>query len=257
MRGVIIKKLLVGLFLVLIFFINTPSLVIAAGYGIGVKKNDEIIWTCNTCNDEKMEQLFGKNWNNNNSRFFRNMEEGSFLKWKITDINEKKIYSNTTGSKEIALTMKYDVWIWRKDEEWGTRDHEEQNSLFKNPNHFSNNFIFNNFTPLWLPVPIGEYIKDLEPNLYNSYSVDGRVLLSITFELEKNELNKEYPSEYIKVLAIYNGEGILRSYKLYIKDHVVIIDISLKNLNIFNIIFVITILILSYVGLIYLTLKID
>jgi hypothetical protein len=69
-------------------------------------------------------------------------------------------------------------------------------------------------------------MKTLESRLDDAYTIDGRVLLSITLELKKGSLDGDYPREYVKILAMYNERGILRTYKLYITNHVVIIDIS-------------------------------
>ena len=72
-------------------------------------------------------------------------------------------------------------------------------------------------------------MKELEQVLFEGYTIDGRVLLSITCELTEEDLDDKYPKEDIKVLAMYTSEGVLRSYKLYYSDHYVIIDISLDT----------------------------
>jgi hypothetical protein len=76
--------------------------------------------------------------------------------------------------------------------------------------------------PFWLPIPVGEYLGGL--NLSDEYNVDNRVLPTLNVEIGKNETG--FPSKDIKIIAIYNDQGILNSYKLYVKGNVVIIDIS-------------------------------
>ena len=229
----------------------------AIDYGSGVKEGDELIWNCNVYQKQKMEQLFGNDWDKFNASVFKDLEKGARMKWKITEIIENALlYSNKTKNNESALSIMFDIWNWTKNVDWGSKDSQDQRILFKNPLNNLDDLIYPNFAPFWLPVPIGEYMKAIEPVLSSGYTVDGRVLLAITIELNIGDLDGTYPTEYIKVLAIYNDRGILRSYKLYITDHFVMVDISLESNPILEIPLIIAIVVLSYIGLAFVLLKI-
>lgn len=222
----------------------------AIEYSAGVKEGDELIWICSIYQKEKMEQLFGNDWDEINASVFKDMEEGAKMKWRITEIIENAIlYSNKTKNNESALSIKFDIWNWTKNVDWGSKDSQDQRSLFKNPLNNLDDLIYPNFAPFWLPVPIGEYMKAMEPVLSSGYTVDGRVLLAITIELNIGDLDGTYPTEYVKVLALYNDKGIIRSYKLYITDHFVMVDISLESNPILEIPLIILLVVLSYIGL--------
>ncbi|MFX0105629.1 MAG: hypothetical protein ACFE75_09070 [Candidatus Hodarchaeota archaeon] len=232
------------------------SRVRAIDYSAGIKEGRELIWICNIYQKQKMEQLFGNDWDKVNASIFKDLEEGAKMKWKITDIIENAmLYSNKTKNNESALSIKFDIWNWTKNVDWGPRDSQDERILFKNPLNNLDHLIYPNFVPFWLPVPTGEYMKAMEPVLSSGYTIDGRVLLAITIELDKNELDGTYPTEYVKVLAMYNDEGILRSYKLYITDHFVMVDISLESNPILEIPLIIIIVVLSYFGLTIVLLK--
>lgn len=229
----------------------------AINYIAGVKEGDELIWFCNIYQKQKMEQLFGNDWDKVNASVFKGLEKGTKMKWKITEINENDLlYSNKTMNNESALSIKFDVWNWTKNVDWGSKDSQDQRILFKNPLNNLDDLIYPNFAPFWLPVPIGEYMKAMEPVLSSGYTIDGRVLLAITIELNIGDLDGTYPTEYVKVLAMYNDKGILRSYKLYITDHFVMVDISLKSNPIIEIPIIIIIIVLSYIGLAFVLSKI-
>jgi len=65
-------------------------------------------------------------------------------------------------------------------------------------------------------------------------------------------LKGDYPTIFIKIQAMYNDKGILSSYKLYIEDHKVIIDISLETSVPYELYLFPAIIAIFYVGLIYL-----
>jgi len=71
-------------------------------------------------------------------------------------------------------------------------------------------------------------------DLYEGYSIDTRALYAITCEINKHDLEGDYPTEYVKIQAMYTNKGILTSYKLYLDDHQVILDITLENDSIFK-----------------------
>ncbi len=110
--------------------------------------------------------------------------------------------------------------------------------------------IFPNFAPIWLPLPLDDYLKNLD--LYEGYAIDARVISTITCEIKKNDLKGDYPTIFVKIQAMYNDKGILSSYKLYIEDHKVIIDISLETSVPYELYLFPAIIAIFYVGLIYL-----
>lgn len=202
-------------------------MVIAADYDIGFDKGDEFIWNCNVFDEKKMEDIFGNDWNSLGSGLFNNIRENTQMKWEIEGIGKSEIINNQTGVKEEVFIINYKEWKWTNDNGKESEGDEKSQYAYVDPSNYEKDYIFPNFAPLWLPIPVGEYMKGLEKRLFNGYTVDGRVLLTITCELNKGDLDGKYPMQYIKILAMYNNIGILRSYKLYIKNHVVVIDISL------------------------------
>lgn len=224
----------------------------ASSYEVGVKKGESFIWNCNVYDNNKMDEILGKEWDNDG--FFEDLEKGTHMKWKIRDIdNDEKIYSSETHNNETAYSLKLGKWIWTTNENWGDEDKEEESYLFKDPHDYSDDYIFPEFAPIWLPIPIGEYLKNID--LYEGYTIDARVIDSITCEIERADLDDGYPKENIKIVAMYNDEGILMSYKLYIGDHNVLLDISLESFISINSFFLSIITAFFYVGIIYLIYK--
>jgi len=96
---------------------------------------------------------------------------------------------------------------------------------------------------------MGEYLKDID--LYEGYTIDARVIDSITCKIDRADIDDKYPKENIKIVALYTDQGILKSYKLYIGDHNVILDISLESFITVNFLFLSIITAFFYVGIIY------
>ena len=248
------KIFALNLLLILIFFSEITSNAIAIKYEVGVEENDEFIWKSNVCDRKKMEEIFGKDWDDDESGIFENLEEGSRMRWKIKEIkNDDEIYCEKTKNNETALKIISSKWKWTKDKEWGDKDSVDETTHFANPDDYEDDLILFNFAPIWLPLPLDEYLKKLD--LYKGYSIDARVISTITIEIEKNDLEGDYPTEYIKIQAMYNDKGILNSYKLYIKDHQVIIDISLETALPYIIFILPAITAVFYIGLIYIIYK--
>ena len=139
------------------------------------------------------------------------------MKWKI--------YNIETNSSLIKIEV--DIWYWIKDLNWGVKDNETQITYLTDPNNYSEGLSFINYTslvPFWFPIPVGEYMGGLKLNA--RYNVDNRVLPTLNVDIKKNGISQGYPNEDIKIIAIYNDQGILNSYKLYTKDNMVILDIA-------------------------------
>jgi len=192
---------------------SIASTVNAINYGIGVYKDQELIWKCNICNTQEMDNIFGSQWDD--SGIFRNLSIGKRMKWKISKVELNETY----------IKINFSIWEWTSENLWGIKDNDSEMVYFSDPNDYNQelNFSFyTSFVPFWLPIPVGEYLGGL--NLSDEYNVDNRVLPTLNVDIGRNETG--YPSKDIKIIAIYNNQGILDSYKLYIKGNVVIIDIS-------------------------------
>jgi hypothetical protein len=197
------------------------SKVTATNYGIGVNKNEDLIWKCKVCNNAEMDVILGTDWDN--SGIFTNLSQGTRMRWKI-------------NSAEINSTMssiEYDIWYWTASDNWGTKDNISRIEFLVDPNDYSENYSFLNntsFVPFWFPIPVGEYIGGLSLKLNIWYDVDNRVLPTINVDIPKDNIVLGYPNKDIKIIALYNDQGILNSYKLYGKGNTVIIDIVLDSL---------------------------
>ena len=246
------KYFLVSYLLSLIIFIGLMPSARASNYKIGANEGDEFIWRCNICNKEELDNILGKEWNEEG--LFEKLEEGARMRWIVRDTyDDTKLYSSETKDNETVLTIEFVKWLWTYNEKWGDRDYVEELSHFKNPDDYSEDYIFFQFAPVWLPLPLGDYLKNID--LYKGYTIDARVLPSITCKIEKRDIYDEYPKELINIVAMYNDKGILTSYKLYIKDHQVLIDISLESFISINFLFLSIISAIIYFGILYLIYK--
>ena len=239
--------------LLLIAFICTlgiSSNVTATKFIIGIEEGDVIIWNCNICDEEKMEEIFGNDWKENERELFDDIEQGAQMKWIVKETeDDDKIYSERTEDNETVLKITYKKWKWTKNKVWGERDNIGESTHFTDPDDYEKDLIFPNFAPIWLPLPLDDYLKTLD--LYEGYAIDARVISTITCEIKKNDLKGDYPTQFVKIQAMYNDKGILSSYKLYIEDHKVIIDISLETSVPYEIYLFPAIIAIFYVGLIY------
>jgi hypothetical protein len=191
----------------------------AIAYGIGVHEDQELIWKCNVCNIKEMNTIFGINWDD--SGIFRNLSSGKRMKWKINKIE----------MNETFLKINFSNYGWTSEKTWGTNHTDSEIIYFSNPKAYSQelNFsVYSSLVPFWFPIPVGEYLGRLKMNQW--YDVDNRVLPTINVDLDKDSLLPGFPSKDIQIIAIYNDQGILNSYKLYIRGNIVIIDIAFDYL---------------------------
>ena len=194
----------------------------AREFHIGVTRGQELVGKCNVCNQVEMDNIFGDNWND--SGLFNNLSMGKRMKWNISSIM----------SNEINITINVDIWGWTSEKIWSTKDFNSQITYFSNPDDYSQvlNFSFySSFVPFWFPVPVGDYIGGLSLNEW--YDVDNRVLPTLNVDLKENALSPGIPTKDIKIIAIYNDQGILNSYKIYLNGYIVILDISFDFLPIY------------------------
>ncbi|MFW9939941.1 MAG: hypothetical protein ACFFFT_02790 [Candidatus Thorarchaeota archaeon] len=192
----------------------------AINYKTGVNEDDELIWKCKVCNAAEMSIIFGLGWNNNSGNF-QNLNKGMRMKWEI----------NTVEVNETTSKIEFSIWFWTKNKSWGVKDIDSQIIYLNNPKAYTaelNISTDNSFVPFLFPIPVGEYMGNL--NLSAWYDVDSRVLPTLNVKISKDAKGEGYPSKEIKIIAIYNDKGILSSYKLYTKGNVVIVDIVLEFL---------------------------
>ena len=210
--------------LLFLFTLGFSSKVIAIGYQNGIKINDELIWNCHFCDDNKMDVLFGEFWNE--AGIFENLSANSRMKWSVNMVEE----NSTTLSALVS------IWMWQFEDNWGVQDNSSKFSYLKNPSLYPSGFNFTDvfpFIPFWLPVPVGEFLGEIP--LGKIYDVDNRVLPTLNVQIIKNSIHLNEPTESVYFIAVYNSNGILSSFKLYTSGNVVVVDISLQDLPIFAI----------------------
>jgi hypothetical protein len=187
----------------------------AVDFKVGLNENEIYLWECKICNEAEMIAIFGSGWDN--SAMFQNLSVGTRMKWdiKAVQINEK------------LMKVNFSIWYWTLDTNWGLKDSDLQISFRKDPTSYTQKLNFTKnlpFVPFWFPIPVREYMGSLSLN--DSYDVDNRVLPTLNIEIGKDDISPGIPNKDFKIIAIYNEEGILDSYKLYGKDNTVIIDIK-------------------------------
>ncbi|MFW9973543.1 MAG: hypothetical protein ACFFDF_25405 [Candidatus Odinarchaeota archaeon] len=198
-----------------LIFSNTLLIVNAFDYGVGVHKDQEIIWKCNFCNEVEMNNIFGNEWDD--SGVFKNLSIGKHMKWKINSVEINQSLSRINIS----------IWEWTSKKVWGPQDNNSEITYFFDSTE-SNFTMYRSLVPFWFPVPVGEFMGNL--NLNKWYDVDNRVLPTLNVEIGKDAISLGFPQKDIKIIAIYNDQGILNSYKLYSTGNVVVIDIALDFL---------------------------
>lgn len=242
------KTIFISFLLIIFLTIDLASSGIAIKYGAGIEKDEEIIWNCKVSNTVEMERIFGVDWDNSGGPF-ENLRRGKNLKWKIKNIDVN----------ETIIDIEIDEWLWNNDDDWGINDNNFKITYFSNLKEYEYikeiNFLnFSFFIPFLFPVPVSEYLGNM--NLNKPYDVDNRVLTTLNVDLSKDSILPNYPNKDISIIAMYNERGILMSYKLYLKGNIVIVDISLNALPFYVIPTLIGLLIASSIGIIcYVTKK--
>ncbi len=207
---------------ILIFIVGFASDVVALNYTFGFTTNEDLVWKCDICDINKMNNLFGDNWSN--SGLFENLGQGKRMRWQV----------NTTKVNSTYLSATFKRWVWKNEDNWGAYDYITEFSYSKDPSQYASNSnlsIALPFVPFWLPVPVSIYIGELKLN--SIYDVDNRVLPTINVQVSKGFLEPSFPSEKVFIIAIYNYDGILSSFKLYTSGNVVVIDIRFESMPIY------------------------
>ena len=215
------RDIYTSIMLLFLFTLSFSSNVIANEYQNGIKTSDELIWNCNLCDDNKMDALFGEFWNE--AGIFKDLSSNSRMKWSVNMVEE----NSTTLSALIS------IWMWMSEDNWGTQDNSSKFSYLKNPSLYPSGFNFTNmlpFIPFWLPVPVGEYLGEI--SLGDIYDVDNRVLPTLNVRINKDSIHPNELTENVYIIAVYDNNGILSSFKLYTSGNVVVVDISLESFSI-------------------------
>lgn len=204
----------------LIITVLTMSLnTLNTSFKIGLTQNEEIVWECNIGNENSINELFGLGWDENG--LFENLSQGKKMMWRI----------NYIGNNETYFNLNISIWIWTSGDQWGLKDKELTLFHYINPNDYPDNLDYTNqlpYVPFWFPIPTNEYFGELRFDFH--YDVDNRVLPTINLFLEQGALGSGHPTQAISVIAIYNNQGLLSSYKLYTSDYKILIDISLQEI---------------------------
>jgi len=194
----------------------------AVDFTIGINNSDVLIWECRVCDETEMMAIFGSGWDD--SGMFQNLSKGTRMKWDI----------NTVQINEKVMKINFSIWFWTVNTNWGLKDNDLQISYRNDPGDYTKKLNFTKslpFAPFWFPNPVRDYMGGLSLN--DSYDVDSRVLPTLNIEIGKNSISTGFPNKDFKIIAIYNEQGILDSYKLYGKDNTVIIDIKFDHLPIY------------------------
>lgn len=213
------QSYLLGFTFLLLLITGMVLNVHAISFKSGVNENEELIWKCKVCNKVEMDVIFGIGWDD--SGLFKDIGRGKWMKWKI---NEAII-------NDTIVKIKHFIWSWSENKDWGSSNNYSQIIYQSNPDNYNEGLNYANYislVPFWFPIPVGEYMGRLKLNMW--YDVDNRVLPTLNVNLPKDEITIGYPSKDISIIAIYNDNGILNSYKLYGKGNTVVIDITLDSL---------------------------
>jgi hypothetical protein len=164
------------------------------------------------------------NWSS--SRFFEHIDQGKKMKWEIISLEKE----------EGKLNLTVNMWKWQSENIWVNITNQKSYWYYSNPSEYPNNYNFSKNFPFiepWLPLPMSEYTSNL--NLNQIYDIDDRVLFTIYIDVEKDYISNNNPSQAINVIAIFNENGFLNIFKIYLGGNIVLLDISLEYIPIYAI----------------------
>ncbi|MFX0186412.1 MAG: hypothetical protein ACFE8A_01620 [Candidatus Hodarchaeota archaeon] len=249
------------LFATIIIGLTTNTVADDDYYEVGFKEKDEFIWICNTLNEDDMEDIWGDDWNE--ITLFENMKVGTRMKWEITEINEDiRTYSNETGQYMDALSVKYDMWTWTSDDDFGDADEEGLEFWwYTDPEdyekilRYAEGLYFDVVVVPWVPNTVTEYLGDLE--LYKWWGANEDTL---TYEIfgqdRKNWYNSEIHKKKIVMETIYNEQGIISSFKIMNEDDEVVCEFSIESETAFLIpLIIIIVVIIAALAVVYIVMR--
>ena len=217
------KRILFGILVLSLFFCNITIKPVLS-YNFGHQPSNELIWRCNICKTQELYSIFGMNWSS--SGFFEHIDQGKMMRWEILSLEKE-------GG---ILNLTVNTWKWQDENTWGNSTEQKSYWYYSNPSEYPKNYNLSNSLPfinLWLPLPMSEYVSNL--NLSQIYDIDDRVLFTIYIHVDKDYISNHSPSQAINAIAIFNENGFLETFKIYLQGNVVLLSISLEYIPIYEI----------------------
>lgn len=195
----------------------------AASYEIGVEEDDALIWILNSLDDSSMEDLFGKNWNDDN--LWENAEKDTKMRIEITSIDTETQYGYDW------FEIKADMWYWKtvSNDKWGDEDEKIAIWSLEDPGEYEDLYGKENSVPgenAWIyPTPIGDYFDEV--SWADKVNVNG---MKLTVDYEADDIVLGGVSEEdCTFKATYNDKGVVQNAQLLDKDDNVIAEFTLDS----------------------------
>jgi hypothetical protein len=217
------KRIFLGILFLSLLFCNVTIKPVLS-YEFGHQPSNDLIWRCNICKTEELYSIFGMNWSSNG--FFEHIDQGKKMRWEILSLEKE-------GGR---LNLTVNTWKWQDENTWANSTDQDSYWYYSNPSEYPNNYNLSKnfpFIKLWLPLPMSEYMSNL--NLSQIYDIDDRVLFTIFIHVDKDYISNNDPSQAINIIAIFNENGFLDTFKIYLQENVVLLSISLEYIPIYAI----------------------
>lgn len=169
-------------------------------YSLEPEINQELTWIVEYSNDEKMQLIFGPNW------------EDSFGLPENPKRGEKTKINVTQNGIGENLVLSYEIWDWtyRLDEFSHMASSSDSLLYPSDPTLNATEYLLPNFFPLIAPTPLFLYLR--ESNLSSFYSqyyiITSNMETRVSF-YESREVNGHYLNT--QGTGIYDSRGILTS----------------------------------------------
>ena len=190
-------------------------------YDFGIQLNSELIWKCNLCKTQELDSILGIDWSN--TSFFKDIDQGKMMKWKVLSLEKD----------EERLNLTINLWKWQVESAWEESDEVKSFWYYSDPTQYPDNYNFSRnfpFIKAWLPLPMSEYVRELDLN--QIYDIDDRVLFTIYIQIDGYG---DSPDQVINMIAIFNESGFLQVFKIYLPGNVILLDITLDQIPIYTI----------------------
>ncbi len=172
------KIILTLIFLnITVFCLCTSGFVKAQTYSLGVKEDKEYIWEVTYLDSRLFGRILGSE---------PNYDVGDRIKLIVREIVDVETYWRIT----------IDYWDYQAD--WGQTGTFQNIQLYKLALQYQN--------CIFLPIPVEDYLEDVEGEFPADYQVDGFKISQIL----KSEIDEEYLHE-----RIYNNDGIIVTEAIY------------------------------------------
>lgn len=212
------KYFLVG-FLLLFTAIFSVMNTQAASYDIEVEEDDELIYTLNTLDEDAMEDIWGKDWDDDD--FWDDAEVGAKMKIEIKDIEDGEPY---WGFGDDSFKIEFDLWYFDKvdGDKFGNEDEDDQLVYVKEDPKDYTDLKPGRFSFIW-PVDTEDYFDDVD--WQKDVDQDG---LTLAIEVEEDDVIwGATADEDCEATMVYNQNGVLQSAKLTYEDDQVVVEWSL------------------------------